>query len=633
MSIFREVLTKYWGYSNFRPLQEDIIKSLYDGNDTLGLMPTGGGKSITFQVPALAMDGICLVITPLIALMKDQVDNLKKRGIKALAIYSGLSKYEIDIILDNCVYGDYKFLYLSPERLKTELFQTRLQNMKISFIAVDESHCISQWGYDFRPSYLEIVNIRKDLPDVPILALTATATPEVVEDIQEKLEFKKKNVFSKSFERKNIVYLVRETEDKFKYILKILDNIKGTGIIYVRSRRKTREISDFLIKNGVSADYYHAGLSSELKDKKQSDWKNDRCRVIVSTNAFGMGIDKDDVRVVIHIDLPDSLEAYFQEAGRGGRDEKQAFAILLYHKSDKTRIEQRIEKSFPPIPDVKKIYNALGNYFQLPLGAGNGMTYDFNISDFCSRYKLEIMKTYNSLKLLELEGYIHLTESIDNPSKLHFVIKRDDLYKFQVANRTYDIFIKFLLRSYTALFTDYIPINEEQISRKINMNLLTVKEMLQKLNSLGIVRYIPRKHTPSLIFTEERLEEKSLMISKENLEARKKRFVDKVNAVFNYATSTTKCRSQILLEYFGDTKSSRCGHCDVCTRRNELDISRYEFDNIVDQLKEKLIKNSYDFDTVVDWFNDKEEKAIKVIRWLIDNDKIIKEGSNLTWNK
>lgn len=633
MSIFREILTKYWGYSNFRPLQEDIIQSLYNGHDTLGLMPTGGGKSITFQVPALAMDGICLVITPLIALMKDQVENLKRRGIKALAIYSGLTKAEIDIILNNCVFGDYKFLYLSPERLKTEIFQTRLRDMKISFIAVDESHCISQWGYDFRPSYLEIANIREQLPNVPILALTATATPDVVDDIQDKLKFRKKNVFSKSFERKNVVYLIRETEDKLKYILKILESIKGTGIIYVRNRRKSKEMAEFLQKNGISADYYHAGLSSELRDKKQMEWKNGTCRIIVSTNAFGMGIDKDNVRVVIHIDLPDSLEAYFQEAGRAGRDEKQAFAILLYHKSDKTKIEQRIEKTFPPIDDVKKIYSALGNFFQLPVGAGKGMSYDFNIGDFCERFKLEIMRTYNALKILEMEGYIELTEDIDSPSKLHFVVNRDDLYKFQVANASYDAFIKFLLRSYTGLFTDFVTISEEQIAKKANLKLETIRDILMKLNNASIVRYIPRKHTPMLIYTEERLDDKSLTISKENFEIRKNRFVDKVNAVFHYATSHTKCRSQILLEYFGENNSYRCGNCDVCTQRNELNMSKYEFDTIVEQMKGKLTKNSFEFEQVVDWFNDKEEKAIKVIRWLIDNDKIIKEDNLLRWNK
>ena len=633
MSIFREILTKYWGYSNFRPLQEDIIQSLYNGHDTLGLMPTGGGKSITFQVPALAMDGICLVITPLIALMKDQVENLKRRGIKALAIYSGLTKAEIDIILNNCVFGDYKFLYLSPERLKTEIFQTRLRDMKISFIAVDESHCISQWGYDFRPSYLEIANIREQLPNVPILALTATATPDVVDDIQDKLKFRKKNVFSKSFERKNVVYLIRETEDKLKYILKILESIKGTGIIYVRNRRKSKEMAEFLQKNGISADYYHAGLSSEIRDKKQMEWKNGTCRIIVSTNAFGMGIDKDNVRVVIHIDLPDSLEAYFQEAGRAGRDEKQAFAILLYHKSDKTKIEQRIEKTFPPIDDVKKIYSALGNYFQLPVGAGKGMSYDFNIGDFCERFKLEIMRTYNALKILEMEGYIELTEDIDSPSKLHFVVNRDDLYKFQVANASYDAFIKFLLRSYTGLFTDFVAISEEQIAKKANLKIETIRDILMKLNNAHIVRYIPRKHTPMLIYTEERLDDKSLTISKENFEIRKNRFVDKVNAVFHYATSSTKCRSQILLEYFGEKNSYRCGNCDVCNQRNELNMSKYEFDTIVEHLKGKLTKNSFEFEQVVDWFNEKEEKAIKVIRWLIDNEKILKDGNSLRWNK
>lgn len=631
MNIFHKTLLKHWGYTGFRPLQEDIIKSVYEGNDTLGLMPTGGGKSITFQVPALAMEGICLVITPLIALMKDQVENLKKRNIKAIAIYSGMTKEELDIALDNCIYGDYKFLYLSPERLGTELFKVRLEKMKVSFIAVDESHCISQWGYDFRPSYLKIADIREQLPDIPILALTATATPEVVDDIQEKLKFKTKNVFSKSFERKNLVYLVREVEDKEKHLFKIVDNIKGTGVIYVRNRKKTKEIAQLLQKHGVTADYYHAGLDSEKRDAKQKAWKDGKCRIIVSTNAFGMGIDKDNVRFVVHIDLPDSLEAYFQEAGRAGRDEKQAFAILLYHKSDKLKLEQRIVRTFPEIDEIKRVYSALGNFFQLPIGAGKGMVYDFNLADFCERFKFEILRAYNSLKILTREGYIELTEAIDNPSKLHFTVSREDLYKFQVANVKYDNFIKFLLRTYSGLFNDFVAINEEMIAKKSNVDVELIKEMLQKLNNLNIVRYIPRKKTPLLIFIDERLEDKSLLISKENYEQRKKRFVDRVDAVVNYATSQTKCRSQILLEYFGEKNAYRCGQCDICTERNELDLSRYEFDSIVDKLKSELKQKALEFDTIVDLFPDKEEKAIKVIKWLIDNGKIKKEGTYLSW--
>jgi len=501
---YSQILVKYWGYTNFRALQEDIIRSVdEEGKDTLGLLPTGGGKSIIFQVPALLNDGLCLVITPLIALMKDQVENLKEKKIKAAAIYSGLSRHEIDIILNNCIYGAYKFLYVSPERLVSDLFLSRLPDMKINLLAIDEAHCISQWGYDFRPAYLQIAEIRKYLPDVTVLALTATATKTVIKDIQDKLKFREENFFRKSFERKNLVYLVREVEDKMRYLLKIVDSVNGSGIIYARNRKKTKEVADFLQKNKISADYYHAGIDNKLKDYKQNRWKTGRTRVIVATNAFGMGIDKADVRFVVHMDLPDSLEAYYQEAGRIGRDGKQSFAVLLYHASDKGKIKKRISTNFPEKEFIKRVYEALGNYYQLPVGAAKGRMFDFRISDFASKFKLPILQTYSALKLLENEGYIELSEEFQSLSKVLFVVKQQDLYKFQVSQKKFDPFIKLLLRNYAGVFTNYINIDEEFIAKKARAKTELVYDYLQKLDQLKVIKYIPKRKLPFILYSEE----------------------------------------------------------------------------------------------------------------------------------
>ncbi len=625
MNKYQQILTRYWGYSEFRPLQEEIIRSIAeDKKDTLGLLPTGGGKSIIFQVPAMATDGICLVITPLIALMKDQVENLKRRKIKAVAIYSGMSKTEIDITLNNCIYGDIRFLYVSPERLATEIFLMRLPEMKVNLVAIDEAHCISQWGYDFRPSYLKIANIKKLLPEVPFLALTATATAEVVDDIQEKLLFKQKNVFRKSFNRQNLCYIVRQVQDKNSYLLKIAKKMNSSGIVYVRSRKKTVEVADFLNRNGVSADYYHAGLSNESKDYKQAMWKNGKCKVICSTNAFGMGIDKPDVRFVVHIDLPDSLEAYFQEAGRAGRDEQTAYAVLLYDKSDIGQLRKNLTASFPERAVIKQIYNALGNFYQIPVGSGKDLVFDFKLSEFVSRYKLSIVTVYSCLKILQHEAYLELTEELNNPSRVLFTVQRDDLYKFQVANTNFDKFIKLLLRSYTGLFTEFTKIDEDFLAKKAGTTRDVIYNYLKKLSTLKIIDYIPQKKTPLLIYTSERLDDKSLIISKEKYENRKNHYQTKIDAVINYAESTAKCRSQLLLEYFGDTTSVRCGQCDVCTRRNELDLSKYEFDMIIDLLKQELKYENKELElkelvTIVD---KNEDKVIKVIQWLLDNEKI-----------
>jgi ATP-dependent DNA helicase RecQ len=634
MNQYEQILVKYWGYSKFRPLQEDIINSIMSGKDTLALMPTGGGKSITFQVPAMAKEGICVVITPLIALMKDQVENLNSKGIKAVSINSGMSKGEIDITLENCIYGNVKFLYVSPERLDTEIFQIRVKHMQINLLAIDEAHCISEWGYDFRPSYLKISEFRNLIPDVPVLALTATATPNVANDIQEKLRFREKNLLQKSFERKNLIYLVRQVEDKMKYLLETINKVKGSGIIYVRNRKKTKEIAVFLQKNNISADFYHAGLKHEVRSTKQNEWKEGTKRIMVATNAFGMGIDKPDVRFVIHIDLPDSIEAYFQEAGRAGRDEKKAYAVLLFNNSDKVKAEQRIEANFPEIKEIKEVYQALGNYFKIPYGGGKNLSFDFIMYDFAKNYNFNLMKIISSINFLQREGYIELTDELNNPSKIHFKTNRDDLYKFQVANAHFDGFIKLILRSYTGVFSDYVNIDEHSLAKKAKTDLETVYKYLSRLKSAGIIDYIPQKKNPLIFYTEERLDDKSLLISRENYDFRQQRYFEKLKAIVQYAASNNKCRSQILLNYFGDDEPDRCGMCDVCTRRNELDLSKYEFDLILEEIKTALNLKEIDTNQLIDQSKYKKDKVIRVIQWLLDNEKITKNDQNfLLWKK
>lgn len=504
MQQFLTILKQYWGYDQFRPLQSDIIQSISSGNDTLGLMPTGGGKSLTFQVPAMALDGVCVVVTPLIALMKDQVENLKTRNISAAAIYSGMSNDEILTTLDNCIYGAYKFLYVSPERLSTAVFIEKIKLTKVCILAVDESHCISQWGYDFRPSYLRIADIREILPSVPVLALTATATPQVVDDIQEKLNFRKKNVFQKSFSRSNLAYVVRTTENKDEQLLKILNNVQGTSVVYVRNRKRTKEIADFLQQNGISSEHFHAGLKNETKDERQSRWKTGETRVIVSTNAFGMGIDKAEVRSVIHIDLPDSLEAYFQEAGRAGRDEKKAYAVVLYNNGDAVKMRKRVSDSFPGKEMVIRVYDALCNYLGVGIGSGLDCVFAFDIADFCSKFKLPILITYNCLKILQQAGYIELTDEQDNTSRLLFTLQKDDLYKLR-QNTEQDQLTHVLLRSYTGLFTEPAYINEDLIAKRLGWKRDMVYNQLTGLAKEKIIQYIHRKnrihffHAPSII--------------------------------------------------------------------------------------------------------------------------------------
>ena len=626
---YRQILTKYWGFTSFRPLQEEIIGSIAEGRDTLGLMPTGGGKSITFQVYALSKEGICLVITPLIALMKDQVNRLNSLEIRSMAIHSGMSHEEIDIALENAIYGDYKFLYVSPERVSTRIFQARVPRLNLNLVAVDEAHCISQWGYDFRPSYLKISSIRELIPKtVPFLALTASATSHVAEDIMEKLNFRESNLLKTSFERKNISYLVRRAEDKGTYLINTLQKTGGSGIVYVRSRKRCKEIAELLVSKGINADFYHAGLPVELRDKKQISWTTGETRVIVATNAFGMGIDKAEVRFVIHWEMPDSIEEYFQESGRAGRDGKPAYAVLLYSPSDKTRLEDSMRRKFPPVEKIKDIYEALCNFLQVPMGAGKDNVFDFSMPEFVSKFRLPVIETFNSLSFLQREGYIEFTEEIDNPSRVHFIVGRDDLYKFQVANESFDGFIKLLLRSYTGMFSEFVPVNEDALAKKSALTRENVYRFLVKLSTLGIIKYIPGKKTSLVIFTEERLERKALLISPDTYLKVRERYADRLNKMIDYADYNTRCRSVILLEYFGE-EADRCGICDVCRERNELDLSKYEFDLILDEIKDILAEQKYDTRELVSKVNHPEDKVIKVLRWLLDHNKIIMDEKHL----
>ncbi|MCK6650347.1 MAG: RecQ family ATP-dependent DNA helicase, partial [Bacteroidia bacterium] len=572
----------------------------------------------------MSKEGICIVVSPLIALMKDQVENLTSRGIKAIAITSAMHKREIDIALDNCVHGNIKFLYLSPERLESEIVKVRLQKMKVSFIAIDESHCISQWGYDFRPSYLKILQLRELLPNIPILALTATATPEVVKDIQQKLGFKKENVLQKSFERKNLSYVVLPEEDKLARLLKIANNVKGSGIVYVRNRKKTQEIASYLKSNKISADFYHAGLDIKTRDIKQSNWIQNKTRIIVCTNAFGMGIDKPDVRFVVHIDLPDSLEAYFQEAGRAGRDEQKAFAILLYNTGDKLELTRNIETGFPRLEEIKTTYQALANYYQLAIGSGLGITKDFDIAHFCDTYQLQAIKTFNCLKFIEKEGYISLTDAIHQPSRIKLELNKEDLYKFQISNSKFDGFIKLLLRSYSNLFDNFAKINEFELAKKANMKKEDVVKGLNYLQQLKVLTYLEQTELPQLTFTLPRADAKNLTLSKENFELLKKRAIARMEAVLDYAESTHKCRSQILLAYFGETNAYRCNQCDVCLEENKKTLHTDEFEMIAEQVKQLLAIHSHDLKELVSKITTgNEDKILKSIQWLIDNQEIV----------
>lgn len=604
-------------------MQEEIIQSVLDGRDTLALLPTGGGKSITFQVPAMANEGLCLVITPLISLMQDQVENLKKKGIRAAAIHSGMYPAEIDTVLNNCRYGDNKLLYISPERLTTVKMRDALKRIKVNLIAVDESHCISQWGYDFRPPYLRIAEIREYLPSIPVLALTATATPEVILDIQKKLHFRVPNVFRKSFERKNITYFVFKEEDKRRRILNIIKKVKGTGIIYVRNRRQTKEIAEFLTRQGIPSTWYHAGLDPKEREKRQQAWMKETKQVIVATNAFGMGIDKPNVRFVIHVDLTDSIEAYFQEAGRAGRDEKPAFAILLYEQADILEARKNLDASYPELQKIKDIYQALGNYLKIPVGNGKEYMAEFDIGDFSENYNFPPVIVYNSLKFLEKEGFLVLSEAIHTPSRIYIKTDKESLYRFQVENEFFDPFIKTLLRSYSGIFSEFSPIREEDLAKRTNLTTDKVIEFLVKLSKLQVIDYIPRTEIPRIVFLENRIDSKDLTLSPQYY---KDRFTDaqkRTEAMIHYAESTHKCRSQALLAYFGEPEARRCGKCDVCIQRNKIELTDLEFNSILKEIKPLLKTKPSSLEELVSMVTSvTEDKVIRAIQWLLDNEKI-----------
>ena len=621
--MFHEVLKQYWGYDSFRSLQEEIITSVYEGKDTLGLMPTGGGKSLTFQVPVMLMEGLCLVVTPLIALMKDQVDNLKKLGIKATCVHSGMSRSEIIVSLDNCVYGNYKFLYVSPERLTTELFLAKLPYINVCLLVVDESHCISQWGYDFRPSYLRIVEIREYLPEVPVLALTATATPDVIDDIQEKLQFRQKNVFCKSFERKNIAYVIRETEDKTYEMTNILSKMQGCSIVYVRSRSRTKEIAVELQRQGIQADYFHAGLNTDEKIRKQNEWKNDKCRVIVCTNAFGMGIDKPDVRLVIHYELPGTLEEYFQEAGRAGRDEKKAYAVALFSPRDVAQLKKRVKEEFPGRDFVKDIYEKLAYFFQIPINTGMDTGHNFSIEQFCSAYKYNITQVHNSLKILDLSGYITYIEDTDKQSKLIFTIQRDELYKFSEFSENVENLIQVLLRSYTGLFADYVHISEDLLAQRTEMSVHAVYESLKLLSKKQIIHYIPAQKVPTIYYNKSREEIKYLSIPQSIYEQRRDKLIKRIKSVIDYGSSKTQCRSKMLLEYFGEKDAKDCGKCDVCLDKKQRDMRSSDMDRLVQNVLNLINEKEMTLDEIAAVTDFPEKRLLEAFRFLSDNKQIV----------
>ena len=620
---YKEILKQYWNYDNFRGIQEEIIESIGKGHDTLGLMPTGGGKSITFQVPALAQPGLCLVITPLIALMKDQVRNLRDRGIKALAVYSGMTREEIVVALENCIFGDYKFLYISPERLDTDIFRAKLRNMKINMITVDESHCISQWGYDFRPAYLKISEIRELLPTVPVLALTATATPEVVKDIQTKLGFREDSrIFRMSFERKNLAYIVRNTESKQEELLHILNSVSGSAIVYTRNRKRTREVAELLVNNEITATFYHAGLNNDVKDQRQRSWLSGESRVMVATNAFGMGIDKPDVRLVIHVDLPDSPEAYFQEAGRAGRDGQKAYAVLLYAKSDKATLSKRITDTFPDKEYIRKVYEDVNYYFQMAMGDGLGCTFAFNLDEFCRNFKHFPVQADSALKILTRAGYLEYTDEQDNASRILFTIHRDELYKLRETDPETEKLINVILRSYTGLFTDYAYINEDSLAIRSGLTRQRIYEILLMLTRRHILHYIPRKKTPYIIYTRERQEAGRLAITRDIYEERKESYITRIKAMTEYATAEDKCRSRMLLRYFGEKNEHNCGLFDVCLSKHHSGMKLGEFQEMENQIREQLETSPLSAATLLNRINGEREKAERVLSYLLSEEII-----------
>jgi ATP-dependent DNA helicase, recQ family len=625
---YLDILHKYWGYPDFRGIQREIIESIGAGKDTLGLMPTGGGKSLTFQVPALAQDGVCIVITPLIALMKDQVEHLRHKGIAAAAIYSGMSRDAIVTTLENCIFGGVKLLYISPERISSDLFQIKLKHMKVSFITVDEAHCISQWGYDFRPSYLQIAVIRKLVPNVPILALTATATPNVIDDIQERLGFTEKNVFRMSFERKNLAYVVRQAEDKEAEMVHILQSIPKTAIVYCRSRKRTKEVAQLLMQYGISATWYHAGLEPAVKDQRQSEWQHDKVRVMVATNAFGMGIDKADVRVVVHMDCPSSLEAYFQEAGRAGRDGQKAYAVLLYNGHDNRTLQKRIEDTFPPKEYVQQVYEHLAYFYQIGVNSGEGCTFEFPIDKFCATFKHFPIRANAALILLQRAGYIDYEPNPDNNARVRFLLRRDDLYRLDsLSEKENDVVIS-LLRNYGGLFTDYGYVDESYIAQEAGLDRNQTYLVLVNLSKKRIIDFIPRKSIPLISYKRDRVDGSDVILDKSVYEERKEQFQKSINSVINYAQNDRVCRSRQLLYYFGEKKSVDCEQCDVC-----LSHTHHDNHDQQEEIKEKLLAMVADGErhhvTEVRLLDEDWDMVTKVMKELMDEEQLLMDGSYL----
>ena len=621
----KTILTRYWGYPNFRPFQEDIVDSVMAGKDTLALLPTGGGKSICFQVPTMAMDGLCLVITPLVALMKDQVANLAKKGIPAAAIYSGKHSDEIQLAYNQAVYGRLKFLYVSPERLQTDTFIEALKRMKVCLLAVDESHCISQWGYDFRPPYLKIAEIRLYIPTTPVLALTATATSKVVDDIQLRLGFKQKNVFQSSFERKNLTYNVFHDADKYGMLRRKLEAMtEGSAIVYVRNRKRTQVIADWLNSVGVLATYYHAGLDTKTRDERQDLWMKGKVKVIVATNAFGMGIDKPDVRLVVHMDLPDSIEAYFQEAGRAGRDLKPSEAILLVSPADIKKLQDDLTQSFPELDRIKLIYNALGNYFNIPVGAGENVSYPLVISEFAKHYGFSVLEVFHTLKILEKEGFLILSDSFDEPSKVMIKASRDEIYGFQVNNPQFSELIKCMLRSLPGVMTDFVKINEEVLAKRVGVPLEKLQKQLKTLDDYQFLTYLPRNDKPQVLFLSEFVDTKHFNLSKENYHSRKKDAEARVKAVIDFVNNDEECRSVQLLRYFNEESCQTCGQCDVCLKQGK---NRVPYGTIEEKLRSVMREESQSVREVLSKCGEYDDaKVLDSIRFLIDNGVIQMDG-------
>lgn len=621
-----EILKQYWGYDSFRSMQGEIIDSVLSGKDTLALMPTGGGKSICFQVPALVKEGVAIVISPLIALMKDQVANLKKRGIAAEAIFSGMHYREIDRILDNAAYGGLKFLYLSPERLTTDILRERIKKMNVNILAVDEAHCISQWGYDFRPPYLKIAEIRELIPHTPIIAVTATATKKVAIDIQEKLEFKDGKMFQKSFSRSNLSYSVLYEDNKTVKLLDILKRIRSSGVVYVRNRRKTKEIAHYLQQKGINAASYHAGLEAVERNKRQDAWINNKIRVMVSTNAFGMGIDKPDVRVVVHLDLPDNLEAYFQEAGRAGRDGRKSFAVLLYNEKDKIMLEKHYEQAFPSFDEVRKVWQALGSYYQLAIGSGLGESYDFDLVEFANNYKFEVVKTYNCLKMLEQNGWMTLSDAVHLPPSVKFIMDKEVLYDYQIKNKRLDKLIRRILQTHQGGYGQVMQIRQfSKLAYSLKINAVQLDTLLQKLHNEQVLEYVPAKDKPQLTFLREKVDANNLDFDVNLYNFRKARQKERIDKAIAYAEFPV-CRSQQLLSYFGEKLENKCGICDVCTGRNSSEMTADEFNRLQEKISRLLKKEQLTSAEILDSFAPKyEKKLLKVLDYMY-SEEIISKG-------